>query len=57
MCASIVLFALAAIIEGFVSPTELPYAMKAAVAVVLTVLLLAYVVVLGTRREVSLATG
>lgn len=57
MCASIVLFALAAIIEGFVSPTELPYAMKAAVAVVSTVLLLAYVVVLGTRREVSLATG
>ena len=57
MCASIILFGLAAIIEGFISPTELPYAVKAAVALISTVLLLAYVFVLGTRREVSRATG
>lgn len=57
MCFSIILFALAAGIEAFISPTELPYAVKAAVALVSTALLLAYVFVLGTRQEAPRATG
>jgi uncharacterized membrane protein SpoIIM required for sporulation len=45
--AAVVLFCLAALIEGFVSPSALPYEAKAAVAVASTALLLIYVVGLG----------
>jgi uncharacterized membrane protein SpoIIM required for sporulation len=47
--AALVLFILAAGIEGFVSPSALPYAFKAAVAILSTVLLLVYFFVLGRR--------
>ncbi len=47
MGAAVVLFCLAAMIEGFVSPSSLPYAAKAAVAVVSAALLVFYVVGLG----------
>lgn len=42
-----ILFILAAFIEGFVSPSELPYSAKLAVAVVTGVMLVAYFGVLG----------
>ena len=45
----VALFFLAAPIEGFLSPSPLPYSIKAAVAIVSAVLLLFYVVVLGSR--------
>ena len=45
--AAVVLFCLAAMIEAFVSPTALPYAVKAAVALTSTAILLTYVVGLG----------
>ncbi len=45
--AAIVLFCLAALIEGFISPSAIPYQAKAAVAVASTALLLIYVVGLG----------
>jgi uncharacterized membrane protein SpoIIM required for sporulation len=45
--AAVVLFCLAALIEGFVSPSAAPYAAKAAVAVLSTAMLLFYVVALG----------
>lgn len=49
-----ILFLLAAYIEGQISPSALPYSFKATVAVISTVLLLGYVVVLGMRaREES----
>ena len=56
VCVSIVLFLLAAIIEGFVSPSGLPYAAKALVGIVSTVLLVCYFVVLGLP-ETTDATG
>ncbi len=49
--AALVLFGLAAAIEGFLSPSAAPYALKAAVAVVSTAILLAYVLVLGRPRR------
>jgi uncharacterized membrane protein SpoIIM required for sporulation len=49
MGAAMVMFALAAIIEGFISPSGLPYAVKAGVAIVSTILILSYVVGLGWR--------
>ena len=45
--AAVVLFVLAAMIEAFLSPSEAPYAIKAAVAVLSCVLLLFYFVGLG----------
>lgn len=48
--AAVVLFILAAFIEAFVSPSALPYAAKAGVAIVSTLLLLVYFLVLGSRR-------
>jgi uncharacterized membrane protein SpoIIM required for sporulation len=42
-----VLFLLAAYIEGFISPSELPYWVKAGVALVSTCILFGYVVMLG----------
>jgi uncharacterized membrane protein SpoIIM required for sporulation len=47
MAVAVILFCLAAIIEGFVSPSPLPYAAKAAVAAVSTLLLVVYVFGLG----------
>lgn len=47
MMVAVVLFFLAAIIEGFISPSALPYEMKATVAMLSTMLLLLYLVVLG----------
>lgn len=46
-----VLFILAAFIEGFVSPSALPYAAKAGVAIASALLLIGYVFVLGARSE------
>lgn len=51
-----ILFLFAAYIEGSISPSQLPYAFKLAVAIVSTLLLVSYVVVLGvlapgSRRE------
>jgi Ca2+/Na+ antiporter len=49
MGAAIVLFALAAGIEGFISPSAAPYELKAAVAIASTLILFFYIVVLGYR--------
>src|SRR5205085_1596178 len=49
MGAAMVMFSLAAMIEGFISPSGLPYLVKAGVAIVSTILILAYVVGLGLR--------
>lgn len=46
--AAVVLFCVAALIEGFVSPSAAPYSLKAATAIGSTLLLLVYVVGLGT---------
>jgi uncharacterized membrane protein SpoIIM required for sporulation len=48
--AAVVLFCLAAVIEGFLSPSSAPYALKVATAVASTVVLLLYVVGLGLVR-------
>ncbi|MEL7497089.1 MAG: stage II sporulation protein M [Planctomycetota bacterium] len=53
MCA-VVLFCMAAVIEGFVSPTEagrMPWAVKGVIAVCCTFLLLVYFVILGFPQE------
>lgn len=47
MGSAIVLFFLAAMVEGFLSPSALPYLVKALVSIASTVLLLFYFVVLG----------
>jgi uncharacterized membrane protein SpoIIM required for sporulation len=49
MGAAMVMLFMAALIEGFLSPSPLPYAIKAAVAIVSSILLLFYVLVLGSR--------
>ena len=49
------LFFLAAMIEGFLSPSAAPYAVKAAVAVISSGLLMFYFVVLGYPRSASRA--
>ena len=46
-----VLFFLAALIEGFVSPSYLPYWFKAMVAVLTSGSLMFYFVILGYPRE------
>ena len=51
MGASMILFFLAAIIAGFVSPSALPYAFKAVVAVLSSGTLMFYFVILGYPRE------
>lgn len=51
MGAAMVLFFLAALIEGFISPTSLPYAFKASVAILSSGMLLIYFVVLGFPRR------
>jgi len=50
MCAALVLFVLAALIEGFLSPSSAPYWVKAGVAVVSSGLLAFYFVLLGNPR-------
>jgi uncharacterized membrane protein SpoIIM required for sporulation len=47
---ALVLFALAAGIEGFVSPSQLPYPVKAFVAILSCVLLVVYFFVLGRKK-------
>jgi uncharacterized membrane protein SpoIIM required for sporulation len=49
MAAAVVLFCLAAVIEGFLSPSAAPYAVKAGVAITSTAILAFYVLVLGWR--------
>lgn len=49
--ASVVLFFLAAFIEGFVSASSLPYAYKAAVAIVSALLLIGYLALGGRSRQ------
>jgi uncharacterized membrane protein SpoIIM required for sporulation len=51
MGSAMVMFFLAAMIEGFISPTGLPYALKATVAVLSSGLLMFYFVVLGYPRR------
>lgn len=51
VCASVLLFCLAALIEGYISPSALPYGVKASVAVISTCLLLFYFVILGYPRD------
>ena len=50
MALAVVLFVLAALIEGLLSPSSAPYWVKAAVAVISTLLLLFYICVLGYPR-------
>ena len=47
---SVLLFCLAAFIEAFISPSPLPYEVKAAVAIVSAALLVIYLIVLGYPR-------
>jgi uncharacterized membrane protein SpoIIM required for sporulation len=54
MGSAMVMFFLAALIEGFLSPSGLPYALKATVAVLSSGLLMFYFVVLGYPRKSSL---
>lgn len=56
MGASMILFILAALIEGFLSPSILPYWTKATVAVLSTLALLFYFIVLGFPRRAGDAT-
>lgn len=56
MGAAIVMFFLAAMIEGFLSPSAAPYWLKAAVAVLSSGMLTFYFVVLGLPREIFRAT-
>ena len=51
MGAAMVLFFLAALIEGFLSPSAAPYWIKATVAVLSSGLLMAYFVVLGFPKN------
>ncbi len=53
---AVILFGLAGLIEAFISPSALPYAAKAGVAIVSTLLLVVYFFVLGYPPEVGDAT-
>jgi uncharacterized membrane protein SpoIIM required for sporulation len=57
MGAAMILFFLAAMIEGFLSPSGAPYALKAGVAIVSSGLLMFYFVILGYPRRGSGAIG
>ena len=50
---SVSLFCLAALIEGFVSPSALPYAVKAGVAITSAAILLIYFLVLGISARIT----
>ena len=56
MGAALILFLLAALIEGFLSPSAAPYVVKAAVAIITSAMLMFYFVVLGYPRKTSRAT-
>ena len=56
-CFSVVLFCLAALIEAYISPSALPYWVKASVAVFSSGALMFYFVMLGYPREGEYATG
>ena len=51
MAAAILLFVGAAMIEGFVSPSAIPYSIKGGIALFSTVLLILYFFVLGIVRQ------
>ncbi|MCA9213519.1 MAG: stage II sporulation protein M [Planctomycetales bacterium] len=51
MGAAMILFFMAALIEGFLSPSAAPYAIKAGVAIVTSCMLMFYFVVLGYPRD------
>ena len=51
VCAAILMFLLAALIEGFLSPSAAPYWVKAAVSIVSAGMLMFYFVLLGYPRE------
>ncbi len=51
VCAGILMFIIAALIEGFLSPSKAPYGAKAAVAVISAAMLMWYFVILGFPRE------
>lgn len=51
-----VMFFMAALIEGFISPSNLPYAVKVAVALISSAMLMFYFVILGMPRGVNHAT-
>lgn len=51
MCLGMLLFFLAALIEGIISPSALPYWAKATVAVICSAMLVFYFVILGQPRE------
>jgi uncharacterized membrane protein SpoIIM required for sporulation len=57
MGAAMVLFLLAALIEGFLSPSSVPYAIKAFVSVLSSALLMFYFVILGYPRDDGTPTG
>lgn len=50
-CAAVIMFVLAAGIEAFISPTAIPYEIKATVAIVTSAMLMFYFVFLGYPRE------
>ena len=54
--AAVIMFCIAAFIEGFVSPSSLPYALKAGVAVFSSGILAFYFVILGFPRSVHRGT-
>ena len=56
MGTAMILFFLAALIEGFLSPSAAPYAIKAAVATLSSMALMYYFVILGYPRSDSRAT-
>lgn len=57
MGAAMVMFFMAALIEGFLSPSAAPYWCKAAVAIASSGLLVFYFIVLGFPRKVDAAVG
>jgi uncharacterized membrane protein SpoIIM required for sporulation len=57
MAAAIVMFGLAALIEGYLSPSSAPYSTKAATAVLSTALLAVYFVLLGIPRRGAADVG
>ncbi len=57
MGAAMILFVMAAFLEGFVSPSVLPYPVKAGAAIVSSTMLMFYFLVLGYPRSAARATG
>ncbi len=51
MFAAVLLFMFAAVIEGFISPSPLPYGIKAAVAMASSLVLMWYLVILGYAQQ------